>query len=92
MTDNGREFLKENRRNLTDAWNIVIVTTAAECPFSNGRFERTVGLIKDGLRKLKEGGVECKKGIILFWIVMAKKKKKKTRYRWWEDGGVCMIA
>ena len=48
------------------------MTTAAESPFSKGRCERTVGLIKNGLRKLKEDGVKWKKEIILYWIVMAR--------------------
>ena len=72
LTGNGREFQNENMRNLTDAWNIEILATAVECPFSNGRHERTVGLIKDGLRKLKESGLEWKKEIILNWICMSR--------------------
>ena len=56
FTDSGREFDNEKRRNLTYAWNIEAITTASQSPFSNGRCERTVGLIKDGLRKMKEEG------------------------------------
>ena len=52
LTDNGREFQNEEMRNLTDAWNIEMMTIAAEMPFSNGRCDKTLGLIKDGLRKL----------------------------------------
>ena len=49
---NGREFQNKNMGNLTDAWHIEIMTTAAVSPFSNGRCKRAIGLIKDGLRKL----------------------------------------
>ena len=72
LTDNGREFQNENMINLTDAWNMEMMTTASESPFSNGRCEKTMRLIKDGLRKLKEEGVQWKKEIILYWIVMAR--------------------
>ena len=36
LTDNGREFQNENMRNLRDTWNMEMITTAAECLFSNG--------------------------------------------------------
>ena len=72
LTDNGREFQNEEMRNLTDSWNIEMMTIAAESTFSNGRREKTVGLIKDGLRKLQEEGVEWKREILLYWIVMAR--------------------
>ena len=44
LTDNGRELQNEKMRNLTDTCDIEVITTAAECPFSNGRCERTVVL------------------------------------------------
>ena len=51
LIDNGREFQNEKVRRLMDALDTEVLTAAGESPFSNGWCERTVGLIKDGLKK-----------------------------------------
>ena len=45
--------------------------TASESPWSNGKCERMVGLLKEGMRKLKEDGVKDKK-MCLAWMVSAR--------------------
>ena len=55
---------------MAEKWNIRIMTTAAESPWSNGLCEKTVGLIKDVLRKLREESIN--KNIALAWSVSAR--------------------
>ena len=72
LIDNGREFQNEKVRRLTDALDIEVLTIAGESPFSNGRCERTVGLIKDGLKKMEEDGECVRREMTLNWILLAR--------------------
>ena len=71
LSDNGKEFQNESFLRMTEMFGINCKTTAAESPWSNGKCERMVGLIKDTLRKMEEdcdGDLET----LLFWAVAAK--------------------
>ena len=41
-------------RNMTEKWNIKVLTTVAESPSSKGVCEKKVGIIKESWNKLKE--------------------------------------
>ncbi len=71
LTDNGGEFQNEKVRIMYERWNIKMLTTPAESPWSNGLCERTVGLIKEGIRKMTEEE-NVKKEMALGWVVFAK--------------------
>ena len=71
LTDNGGEFQNEKVRIMYERWNIKMLTTPAESPWSNGLCERTVGLIKEGMRKMVEEE-NIKKEMALGWVVFAK--------------------
>ena len=47
LSDNGGEFQNEKVRKLTERWNIKMLATAAESPWSNGLCEKTVGILKE---------------------------------------------
>lgn len=71
LSDNGGEFQNEQVRRMTEKWNIRIFATAAESPWSNGLCEKTVGLLKESMRKLKEEeGVDSE--VALKWVVCAR--------------------
>src|SRR5215469_16111224 len=70
LTDNGREFQNEEVYVLCEALNIEIMTTASHSPWSNGKCERMVGLLKDSIRKMKEESI--KKEQALNWSLQAK--------------------
>ena len=71
LSDNGGEFQNEKMHEMAGKWNIKVMTTPAESPWSNGLCERTVGLIKDQLRKLRDGeGVSWK--LALPWATLAR--------------------
>ena len=71
FSDNGGEFNNEQFRNLCDSFNIVIKTTAAEAPWSNGLCERHNGVLAEMLRKtMAEGRFSLK--MALNWVVHAK--------------------
>ena len=47
LTDNGGEFQNEKVRIMCEKWNIKIMATPANSPWSNGLSEKNVGLIKE---------------------------------------------
>ena len=57
IADNGKEFQNEEFLEFTDMFGIEMLTTAAESPWSNGKCERMVGLLKNCMRKMKEEGI-----------------------------------
>jgi len=69
LTDNGREFQNEEMYTYTEALDIEIKSTAAECPWSNGKCERMVELLKERVRKMIEEGNTYE--ISLSWIIQA---------------------
>ena len=71
LTDNGREFSNEKFLEMTEVFSIKSMTTAAESPWSNGVCEKTVGLIKDSMRKMMEDGDKDLE-TILYWTVAAR--------------------
>ena len=67
----GGEFQNEKVKRMTERWNIKVLTTAAHSPWSNGSCEKTVGIIKESLRKMKEEeGVDSMTA--LRWVVCAR--------------------
>ena len=68
---NGGEFQNEKVRKMAERWNIKLLTTAAESPWSNGLCEKTVGILKDSLRKMR-GNEEMDIEIALRWVVSAR--------------------
>ena len=71
LTDNGREFNNEKFLKMTEAFSIRSLKTAAESPWSNGICEKTVGLVKDSMRKMEADG-DKELETILYWTVSAR--------------------
>src|SRR5215469_7839953 len=71
LTDNGLEFQNEEVKLLTEGFGIEILSTPAESPWSNGKCERMVRLVKDGMRKLLEEETRNFE-IALNWTLAAK--------------------
>src|SRR6201990_198253 len=71
ITDGGREFQNEEIIEFTEKWGIEMLCTASESPWSNGKSEKTVGILKEGMRKLKEDGVKGRDWKLM-WMVSAK--------------------
>ena len=71
LSDNGGEFQNEKVRRMAERWNIKSLATAAESPWSNGLCEKTVGLLKESLRKMRDDG-EVDLAIALRWAVSAR--------------------
>ena len=71
LSDNGGEFQNEKMRRMTEGWNVKLLATAAESPWSNGLCEKTVGILKSSLRKMKEEG-SVSLQIALRWVVCAR--------------------
>ena len=71
LSDNGGEFQNEKVRKMAERWNIKLLTTAAESPWSNGLYEKTVGILKDSLRKMRDNE-EVDIEIALRWVVSAR--------------------
>src|ERR1044072_409318 len=70
MSDNGLEFQNEEVKLMCERFSLRQLVTAAESPWSNGRCEKMVGLLKDSMRKMKEEG--CNNQNCLLWSVGAK--------------------
>ena len=71
LTDNGREFNNEELRSLGESYNIRIMATAAESPWSNGICERLNAVIGDSVRKIvSDSG--CSLDIALAWAISAR--------------------
>lgn len=71
LTDGGREFQNDEFVEFTDSWGIELLSTASDSPWSNGKCEKMVGIIKECLIKMKEEKIGNKKRL-LNWIVCAK--------------------
>ena len=71
LSDNGGEFQNEKVRMMAEKWNIKLLATAAESPWSNGLCEKTVGVLKESLRKMRDDE-EVDLTIALMWVVSAK--------------------
>lgn len=71
LSDNGLEFNNDEMRALGEAFNIKIMTTSAESPWSNGVCERQNAVIGDIVRKIvDESG--CDLEVALAWAVSAR--------------------
>ena len=71
LSDNGGEFQNEKMRMMAEKWNIKLLATAAESPWSNGLCEKTVGILKESLRKMRDNE-EVDLTIALKWVVSAR--------------------
>lgn len=71
LSDNGGEFNNEEMRTLGEAFNIKIMATAAESPWSNGVCERLNAVIGNIVRKITAGNA-CELEIALAWAVSAR--------------------
>ena len=69
--DNGGEFVNAEFLELCDSFNIVVLTTAAESPWSNGLCERHNAVLSDMLDKIIEER-QCDLEIALCWAIHAK--------------------
>ena len=71
LHDNGGEFVNSDFLDLCDSFNIVILTTAAESPWSNRLCERHNAVLADMLDKILEER-ECDFQTALCWAIHAK--------------------
>ena len=71
VSDNGTEFANEKFRNMGEAFNIRVSTTAAESPWSNGVCERYNQVIGEMLDKIVEE-VDCPLSVAVAWATNAK--------------------
>ena len=71
LTDNGREFNNQSFRDMAQNLNIVVRTTAAQSPWSNGLNERHNAILAESVKKTIEDA-KCNFDIALAWAVSAK--------------------
>src|SRR5215469_2167566 len=71
LSDGGREFQNEEFAEFAEKQGIELMVTASESPWSNGKCEKVVGLLKEGMRKMREDGIG-RRELILPWIVSAR--------------------
>ena len=71
LTDNGLEFNNQYFRDMAQNLNIIIRTTPAESPWSNGLNERHNGVLGEMVEKTIED-VKCSFDIALSWAVSSK--------------------
>lgn len=71
LFDNGGEFQNSEMRQLGEAFNIAILTTAAESPWSNGIVEKLNGVLATSVRKIMEEA-RCDVKTALGWAVAAR--------------------
>src|SRR5215469_5837918 len=71
FSDNGLEFQNEELKIFTKKLGIKMKSTAADSQWSNGKCEKMVGLLKDGIRKLRDDTTKNWE-IALRWSVAAK--------------------
>ena len=71
LTDNGREFNNHSFRDMAQNLNIVVRTTAAQSPWSNGLNERHNAILAESVKKTIEDA-KCNFDIALAWAVSAK--------------------
>ena len=70
LTDNGREFNNEEMRQFGESFNVKILTTSAESPWSNGLCERLNGILGQMVTKISTES-SCDVHIALSWAVSA---------------------
>ncbi|CAF2215336.1 unnamed protein product [Rotaria magnacalcarata] len=71
LSDNGGEFNNDEFRQMAEAFNVIVRTTAAESPWSNGLNERHNGVL--GVMVLKIlADVKCSFSTALAWAISAK--------------------
>ena len=71
LSDNGCEFNNSEMRQLGEAFNVKVMTTAAESPWSNGVCERLNAVLGNSVRKIlcdSQCDLEC----ALAWAVVAR--------------------
>ena len=71
LSDNGGEFANKQMVDLAEKYNIILKTTAAESPWSNGLCERHNGILNNNVNKIMSSGnfsLEC----AVHWAVAAK--------------------
>lgn len=71
LTDNGGEFNNNDFRSMAENFNIGVMCTAAESPWSNGVCERLNAVLKDNVLKIKEES-QCSIETALAWAVAAR--------------------
>ena len=71
FSDNGGEFNNQEMRALGEAFNIRVITTPAESPWSNGVCERRNAVIGDSVRKII-ADVNCSVEVALAWAISAR--------------------
>ena len=71
LFDNGGEFVNEEMRQLGETFNIKLMTTAAESPWSNGLVEKLNGVLAQNVRKVMEDS-RCDTRTALAWAVYAR--------------------
>lgn len=71
LTDNGGEFNNVEMQSLGETFNIKIMTTAAESPWSNGVCEQLNAVIGDMVRKIMADS-KCDLEVALAWAVSAR--------------------
>ena len=71
LSDNGCEFNNSEMRELGEKFNIKVLTTSAESPWSNGVCERLNGVLGDSVEKIVHDS-SCDVNIALAWAVSAR--------------------
>ena len=71
LSDNGCEFNNEEMRALGEAFNVKIMATAAESPWSNGVCERLNAVVGNMVRKIL-ADTKCGLEVALAWAVSAR--------------------
>ena len=71
LTDNGGEFNNNEFRSMGENFNIEMICTAAESPWSNGVCERLNAVLKDNVLKILEEN-KCSLETALAWAVAAR--------------------
>lgn len=71
LTDNGGEFSNSEFRSMAENFNVEVMCTAAESPWSNGVCERLNVVLKDNVLKILEEN-KCSIETALAWAVSAR--------------------
>ena len=71
LSDNGGEFVNDEFTELAEQFNITVLTTAAESPWSNGLCERHNGILADLVQKTQID-TNCSLEMCLSWAVAVK--------------------
>lgn len=71
LTDNGGEFVNQDFLDVAEKFNVTVLTTAAESPWSNGLCEKHNGILADHVEKTM-AGARCSLEMAVHWSVSAK--------------------